>query len=147
MKVILLKNIDNLGKAGEVKEVNGGYARNFLLPQGLVEFATKHSLRMLQAQKQKREKAGKLEVKSKKSDIKKLSGKEVILTVKADEKGTLYKKVSAKMIADTLQQAGHKVEPKEIRLGQVIKKTGEYNVKLEMAGEKAMIRLRVEKEK
>lgn len=145
MKIILLKNVPNLGKAGDIKEVSGGYARNFLLPKGLAELATKHSIVVLAAQKQKREKFKKLDVRSKKSEAAKLAGKEFVLSAKTDDKGSLYEKISAKTIASELQKQGYKIEAKEVKLEKPIKKTGEYRVGLELAGEKAVVKLKVER--
>ena len=52
MKVILLKDIENLGKRNEIKEVAVGYARNFLIPRGLVQLATAENMKWLKSQKQ-----------------------------------------------------------------------------------------------
>ena len=52
MKIILLKNIDKLGQAGDIKEVADGYARNFLLPQGLARLATPQAIQTAKKQQQ-----------------------------------------------------------------------------------------------
>jgi large subunit ribosomal protein L9 len=143
MKILLLKTVNNLGQAGEIKEVSEGYARNFLLTKGLAEIVTRHSERVLIQQKQKKAKLKSLEVRSKKSEIKKLAGKIFAFTLKADEKGTLYEKLGAKKIAEELFKQGYKVESSEIKLEKPIKKTGDYDVVVELAGEKAAINLKV----
>jgi len=143
MKILLIKIVKNLGLAGEIKEVSEGYARNFLLPKGLAEIASKHNQKVVAEQKQKKEKLKKLEARSKKSEVKKLAGKTFHFTVKADEKGTLYEKLSAKSIAGELGKQGLKVETGEVKLEKAIKKTGEHDVKIEIMGEKATIKLKV----
>ena len=60
MKIILLKEVQGLGRQGEIKEVKQGYARNFLIPQGLADVFTKHSLGVLEATKGKAQKKQKL---------------------------------------------------------------------------------------
>lgn len=144
MKIILLKEVPGLGHAGEVKEAKEGYARNFLIPKGMVDVMTKHSLNVLAAQKRKREKVEKLEVRSKKAEAKKINKKNFVIKVKADDKGTLYAKLDVKSIAAELVNQGHKVSQDEIRLKEPIKKIGQYDVELRLAGGKTIIKLKLE---
>jgi large subunit ribosomal protein L9 len=141
MKVILLKEVQGLGHGGEIKEVKGGYAQNFLIPQGLADILTKHTLGMLGAQKQKRERNKKLEVRSKELLTKKIMGKSFTMQAKADNKGTLYAKVDAKAIAGELAKQGHNVEVSEIVIDKAIKKIGEYEVGLKLGEGKAKIKI------
>jgi large subunit ribosomal protein L9 len=143
MKVILLKEVRGLGHAGEIKEVSEGYARNFLLGRGLADLVSKHSLDILEAQKNKKERIKKLEVKNKTKLAKKLKGQKFIITGKADEKGSLYSKITAKTIVDELNKQGIKIEEKEINLTEAIKKIGEHGVELNLGGEKVMIKVEV----
>ena len=141
MKIILLKPVKNLGQAGEIKEVNNGYARNFLIPQGLADVVTKHSLSVIEAQKRKREKQKKQAEAIKIKLAKKIANQEFVIEVKTDKKGTLYAKLDAKAIARKLNEQGIEVEAKEIDLGGPIKKAGEYNLNLKLAGQAAKIKL------
>ena len=143
MKVILLKEVQGLGHAGEVKEVKDGYARNFLIPNSLASILNKHSLVQAEAQKQKRERIQKLEVRSKKAEAKKMDGKSIEIIVKADEKGTLYSKLDAKKISAELKKQKFNIEPDELKLSEPIKKIGEAEVELNLACESAKIKLRV----
>ena len=65
MQIILLKEVKGLGHAGETKEVSDGYSRNFLIPKGMADMATKHSLSVLDAQGKKKERAKKQEERKK----------------------------------------------------------------------------------
>jgi len=155
MKIILLKEVSGLGHKGEVKEVKEGYARNFLIPKGMADVVTKHSLNVLAAQKRKREKSKKLsplkrdhakagEVRSKKLLAGKFNNKSFEILAKADEKGTLYAKLDAKNIASELAKQGYKMEVSEVKLEKPIKKIGEYKIELRLADKKAIIKLKVE---
>ena len=143
MKVILLKEVQGLGHSGEIKEVKQGYARNFLISQGLADMLTKHSLGVLEAQKKKQNRIKGQEVRSKKLQAKKINGKSFVIQVKADDKGSLYAKVDAKTIAQELQKQGFIVEDKEIELNKAIKKVGEYEVSLDLGKEKAKTKIKV----
>ena len=147
MKVILLKEVKGVGRTGEIKQVSDGYARNFLIPQGLADVVTKHSINVHKQQNAKRERIKKLEVRSKKLEAKKLDGKNYEIKVNADEKGSLYSKLDAKAIARELQKQKYIVEPKEIKLDKAIKKLGEYDVELKLVGEKAKIKIIVNSNK
>ncbi|MCK4553359.1 50S ribosomal protein L9 [Candidatus Parcubacteria bacterium] len=157
MKVVLLKEVKNLGRQGDIKEVKQGYARNFLIPQGLADILTKHSLNMLESQKKKQIRSKKVEVTlrrqgsggqgSKKVLAKKINGKKFEIDAKADDKGGLYAKVDAKVIAGELRKQGYDVKVGEVVLDKVIKKVGDYEVGLKLGGEKAKVKLEVRSKK
>ena len=147
MKVILVKNIKNLGQAGEIKEVSDGYARNYLIPLVLAKILTKHSLNVLQAQQKKRQRLAQEKVKEKKTAAKKIDGQSFELAVKADSKGSLYAGLGAEQISRQLEKQGWVVEVGEIVFSQAIKKLGEYNIELNLAGEKVLIKFRVIRQK
>jgi len=126
MKVILLQNIESLGKKYEVKDVKDGYVRNFLFPKKLAKAATKEALEWLSIQK---------EIESKKSedDLKKfqemastLDGLEVIISVKVGDRNQLFESVSAQKISEKMKEMGYDVEKNQIRLKEPIKEVGEY---------------------
>lgn len=141
MKIILLKQVQGLGQAGDIKVVSNGYARNFLIPQGLADLLTKHGLGVLEAQKKKQVRSKRQEVKSKKQEAKKINGKSFEIITKADEKGTLYAGLDKRAIANELESQGFKIEPNEVKLKEVIKKIGQHTVKLHLNNEKVIIKL------
>ncbi|OGF27385.1 50S ribosomal protein L9 [Candidatus Falkowbacteria bacterium RIFOXYB2_FULL_47_14] len=143
MKIILKKDVKNIGKAGEVRDVNDGYARNFLLPQGLAESATEESRIAWTERKSRKENKEKAEVKNKKSLAGKINGRLFKITAKADEKGTLYAGLDARAIASELAKKKFKVSPQEIILPEKIKKIGDYTVELELGGRRARVKLEI----
>ena len=143
MKIILLKEVRGLGRAGEIKEAAEGYARNFLIPKGLADVLSKHNLNVLEAQKKKRERMVEKAKKDKIKLAKKIAGQKFKIQAKADEKGSLYAKINAKAIAAELSKQGFKVEDSEVKLLEPIKKTGEYEAELNLGGERVKIKLEV----
>ena len=143
MKVVLLKEVRKLGHAGEIREVNNGYARNFLIPGGLADMVTKHSLSVLKAKGNKLVKQKKKEEEKKSKLAKKIDGMSFEIKMKADEKGTLYAKLDPKAIVRELEKKIYNIEPSEIKLNQTIKSLGQHEVELELGGEKASIKLEV----
>ncbi|TFH36587.1 MAG: 50S ribosomal protein L9 [Anaerolineales bacterium] len=104
MKVLLLKDIFKLGRAGDVKRVADGYGRNFLLPQGLAALATPG---MLKQAEHIRVKATKERVRLNEelaSVAEKIDGLELIFSTKAGETGKLYGSITTAMIADAMEQ-------------------------------------------
>jgi len=147
MKVILIKNVPNLGQSGDIKEVSEGYARNFLLTKGLVRIATEATIKELANLKQqglkKKERSGK-----KMKDIaKKVNNLKLIVKAKADEKKTLFGAFSATKIAAELKDRGYDIDAKVIKLDQPIKALGYYDVILDFgAGVSAKIGITVTRE-
>ncbi len=99
MKVVLLKDVRHVGTAGEIKEVADGYATNFLLPRKLAETATDEKVKELEAQKEARMAEAARVEEELASKVRELNGKSIALTLRATEKGGLFKAVSAGDIA------------------------------------------------
>lgn len=114
MKLILLEDVKNLGREGDVVEVSEGYARNFLYPQHLAVEATPHAL------EQKKQHERSVVKKIKKADkeaqrlVHNVDGVEAVIKVKAD-KGKLYASVSAKDVIEALKDQGFKL-PSEVEI-------------------------------
>lgn len=133
MKVILLQDVKNIGKEGEVKEVADGYARNFLIPKGLAIEATKANL------KENQEKKAKIDNKKQKEKIEaegikaKIDGKQVEIKAKAGAEDKLFGAVTAKEIADNLEkQFKVKIDRKKIEIKEPIKHLGLYTVNIKI---------------
>lgn len=128
MKIILLKDIPTLGKKNDVKEVSGGYARNFLLPQKLAEPSTDAAVKSLAAKKARDEREKSEEEKKYKAAAEKLKTAAVSFKVKMGEKGKAFGSVTAQKIADALARQGIAADKEWIVLDGAIKTTGEKNV-------------------
>ena len=130
MRVILLKDIENLGKKYEIKEVKNGYARNFLIPKGLVKIATKENLKRLESQKEKEEEKAEEALKKIQALATAINGQEIIIPVKVGKEGQLFESVTSQKIYEKLKEAGLKIKRKQIELPQPIKGLGEFPVKI-----------------
>lgn len=130
MKVILLKDVENLGKKYEVKEVKNGYARNFLIPEGLAKLATKTALLWAEAQKEIETKKAEEELKSFQDIASAIDDQEVVIAVKTGEDGQLYESITAQKILDKLKEMGFEVKKNQINLEKPIKELGEFPVKI-----------------
>jgi large subunit ribosomal protein L9 len=133
MKVILTQEVKKLGIKGQILEVSDGYARNFLIPQGLAEEATKTKIKEIQEKSIKEEKKKSSEKDSAEALKNKLHGKEVEIRVKAGAGDKLFGAVTTREIADLLQaKFGVSIDKKKIDLGEPIKHLGQYNIKLKI---------------
>lgn len=130
MKVILLQDVEGLGKRNEVKEVKNGYARNFLIPRGLAKIATDKALEGLKIQKEVEGKKAEQALKTTQEVASALDGQEVIISVKVGEDGQLFESISVQKIFDELKKMGFNVKKNQIDLAEPIKELGEFPVKI-----------------
>lgn len=134
MEVILKKDVQNIGEAGDIVTVKDGYARNFLLPQNFAEIATKgakenreKNLARIKA-KQEKLHAEALEV------AKKIEALEVIeFSAKAGESGKLFGAITTKKLAEEIKaKAGVEVDRKTISLDAPINKLGKFTMTIKL---------------
>jgi len=145
MKVILNQSYMNLGEVGDVLEVKPGYARNFLLPQGIAKRATLANLRVLQDQAKKLEAQKSADRSSAQGLLKQLEGVSVKIQKKVSEDGRLYGSVTTKEVEAAFADKKIVIDRRQIVLGQAIKMTGEYSIMIKLfGGLKAMVPLVVE---
>jgi large subunit ribosomal protein L9 len=128
MKVILNKDVQNLGHAGEVKEVSGGYAKNFLIPGGYAKVATEGIIKKAEEQKEERAQQAKVELEHAKELADKLQGQAVIIKAKAEGTKKLYASVKPEEIAAALKEKGFEVDKSKIEIPQPIKEVGDFEV-------------------
>lgn len=131
MKVILLQDVPNLGRKGDVKEVSSGYASNFLIPKKLAILATSKELEKLKRTRELADQKRKAEEEKLQETAKKIDGLAIELSEKADENGTLYGSVDKKKIAALLAEKGFEVAEEKIKLFSHLKKVGEKEVEIE----------------
>jgi len=130
MQVILLEDIEKLGKKFEIKEVADGYALNFLIPKGMAKKATKETLKWLKVQKETSEKKVDEELKKTQDFASSIDGQEVMLQVKVGEEGQLFESITSQKIAEKLKELGFEVKKTQIDLADPIKELGEFPVKI-----------------
>ncbi len=130
MKVILLKDVEKIGRKYEVKTVKAGYARNFLIPQGLAKIADEKTLAWVEKQREVAEKKAEEELEKVGSLASKMDELEVEIPVKLGEKEQLFEKVTAQKIATHLKGLGYEIKKSQIELAQEITELGEFEVKI-----------------
>lgn len=128
MKVIILKNFKGLGKIGEIKELADGYARNFLIPRGLVKPVTPPEIARLASEAAAATKKAEKDLRNVQNIAKQIDGYELEIFEKASEKGTLYSALTAAKIAKALQEKGFTLNKKQIKIDQPMKELGEHEV-------------------
>lgn len=147
MKVILLQDVEKLGKKFDVKEVADGYARNFLLPNNLVKPATEEALKQLEAEKEAAIKKAEEELKIMEEIVSQLDDQEIEIVSKVDENGKLYGSLTPLKIAKILKEKGFNIAKNQIKLAEPIKEVGEYDVVVEFPhGLEAKIKIIVTEE-
>jgi len=128
VELLLVENVENLGIVGDVVSVKTGYARNFLLPR---ELATAPSQELID-QLADRRKAAQEEMARLRAEREKmvgaLEGYQLKFEKACNDQGLLYGSVTQNDIADMLTDLGHVVRVRDVRLGQVIKRIGEYDI-------------------
>ena len=124
MKVILLEDVKAQGKKGQIIEVNDGYARNFLLKKNLAAPATASVLNELKQKEAAEARQRELEKAAAQSLYDNINGTTVKVKVKCGDSGKLFGSVTAKEIADALNEHGYTVDKKMIMLKEPIKNIG-----------------------
>jgi large subunit ribosomal protein L9 len=130
MQVILLEDIEKLGKKFDIKEVANGYALNFLIPKGMAKKATKETLSWLKVQKENLAKKSEDELKKTQDFASSIDGQEIMLQVKIGEEGQLFESITSQKIAEKLKELGFEVKKTQIDLVEPIKEMGEFPVKI-----------------
>jgi len=135
MKVILRSDVDNLGRAGDVKDVRDGYGRNFLFPRKLATPATEATLKQWEKGKDKRAKL----LAAKQTDLKGLAGKidgvSLSFSRPAGAEGKLFGSVGKSDILKSLKSCGFTVDKETVVLDQSIKQVGEHEVEVRLMPE------------
>ncbi len=128
MKVIFQKDVKGQGKKGEIKEVSEGYARNFLIPKGLVLEANDANIKSLKAVEKSIERKEQEKLEEAQQLAKKLEGMDIRLPAKAGEGGRLFGAVTSKQIADYLETKKVKIDKRKIEMNDPIRTLGATQV-------------------
>jgi large subunit ribosomal protein L9 len=145
MKIILLKDVENLGKKGDIVTVRDGYARNYLIPKGFAKEATPSTIKefeMMEDLKKKREEKRKKEAEEIKNKIEKIS-----LTFYLKGKEKTYGAITSKDIIEELNKKGFDVEKGSLKMEKPLKEPGFYEIPLKLHPEvEANLRVWIVKE-
>jgi large subunit ribosomal protein L9 len=133
MNVILLERITNLGDLGEEVAVKGGFARNFLIPQGKAVRASQQNRAVFEARRAELERVAAERLGGAQARAAKLEGVSITISAKAGDEGKLYGSVGTHDIAEALTALGTEVAKSEVRLPQgPIRLIGEYDIELHL---------------
>ncbi len=148
MQIILLEDVRGLGKKFDVKEVNNGYARNFLLPNKLAEPATPGTLKKLSVLKAEHEKSEAALLARLHEIAKKINGTKIQFTMKMDQSGAVFGSVNKESILKALREHGLTTKERvDIDLKYPLKELGEYTVPIDLKkGVSATLKVAIAKE-
>jgi large subunit ribosomal protein L9 len=146
MKVIFLQDVLKVGRRHDMKEVNDGYALNFLIPRKLAEMATPRSIAELEKRKKNIEIENKIQEDLLMKNLEEMKDKVLTISAKADEKGHLFSGVHSKELVDEMKKQHHAdISAEFIILEKPIKELGEFTIPIEIKGKKSSFKLIVEK--
>jgi large subunit ribosomal protein L9 len=132
IELLLIQNVDNLGRQGEVVEVRAGYANNFLLPQGLAIIANEHHKRMVEKHKAKLKEIERARLSGLQALADKIAQQSITIEANANDEGHLYGSVGAMEIVNTLRGADIVISDDQVRLQGPLKELGLYTVKIHL---------------
>lgn len=129
MNVILLDNVENLGKIGDLVKVKPGYGRNFLLPQGKAALATPENIKQIEARRAELEKAAAADLESANARAATINGMELVINANAGPEGKLFGSVGPIDIADAFEKVQVEVQRSEVRMPEgPIHEIGDFTV-------------------
>lgn len=146
MKVIFLQDVPRVGKKYDIKEINGGYAMNFLFPKKWATLATPKAIEEIE--KRKKEIVIEREVQEDllMKNLEEIKNKTITIKAKADEKGHLFSAVHEKTIVEAMEKEYHaQIDEKFIVLEKQVKEIGEFDIPIVIKNKKSSFKLIVER--
>jgi large subunit ribosomal protein L9 len=145
-KYILLEDVADLGLAGDEVSVSAGYARNYLLPKGLVTKLTAGTEKMLAARKEQTEARRAKELSAAEALAVKLNEVELAFVMQASEDDQLFGSVTARNIVEQLAEKELKVTHQQVKLDDAIKELGSFDVVIALGHDiKAIIKVKIDR--
>ena len=147
MKVILLKDVQKLGRKFDIKNVSDGHAQNYLIPRGLVVPATEAAEKKISEDREKENAERKIQAELLMKSLGELKGVKVKISGKANDKGHLFAGiVKETLIAEIFKQTHLNLDPETVVLEKPIKEVGEHKVTISTLGKKTEITVMIEAE-
>ncbi|WP_068468177.1 50S ribosomal protein L9 [Candidatus Protochlamydia phocaeensis] len=132
-QLLLLEDVEALGRSGEIVNVKPGYARNFLIPQGLAVLASKQALRMQERLQEERSKKAAIDKEESEAIAAKIQDISLTKVVKVDQEGHMYGSVTSTEIVQLLLDQAHvEVEKRAVQLKHPIKTTGVHEIAIKL---------------
>lgn len=145
MKVILIKEVEKLGDAGEVVTVKNGYGRNYLIPQGLARLATEGAIRAQQEEVRQASRKRLQEKVNAEALAKEMESMELVVTAKVGEENRIFGTVTSQQVALQLATQGIQVDRRRIEMEEDIRVIGVYSASVKLHPEvTATVKVRVE---
>jgi len=132
MKVLLIKDVKSLGKAGEIKEVKDGYGKNFLVAKGFAKVATDEVIEAWREEQKRKAEEEAAEIARLEELKKKLESTNLVIAKKLGANGSLFGAITNTDVADTLKKSGIEVDKKLIHIDHAIKATGSYEADVKL---------------
>lgn len=130
--ILLRDDVDTLGGRGEIVRVRAGYARNYLIPQGLATLATKGNVKQIEQERSALLTKAAVEKATAEAQKEQMGTIALSFERKAGEGGTLFGSVTSMDVAASLQEKGYEIDRRKIALKEPIKETGEYTVNVKL---------------
>jgi large subunit ribosomal protein L9 len=148
MEVLLLKDVEQLGEAGEIKRVANGYARNFLIPRGLAVIATPGAVKQVELQLESEARREAKELDEAQALAEALEGRTVTFQARAGESDRLYGSITNANIADALsEQVEQEVDRRKLEMHEPLKELGTHTITIRLApGAEAKVTVIIERE-
>ena len=131
MKIILIKDVPDIGKKYDVKNVSDGYARNFLFPKKLAIVATVKEIKNLELKKEAARIEAEKDLVKNQEIARKLEDMEIEVPTKTGKDGSLYAAISTAQIAKVLKEKGFEIKKDQIKIAEPIKEMGEKEIIVE----------------
>jgi large subunit ribosomal protein L9 len=131
-KILLREDIENLGGRGEVVKVKAGYARNYLLPQGMATLATKSNVQQIEREREALLKKAAVERSTAEAQAGQMGNIALSFERKAGETGQLFGSVTTMDIADALKAKGYEIDRRRIVMKDAIKEVGDYTATVKL---------------
>jgi large subunit ribosomal protein L9 len=132
MKIILRKEIDKLGKAGEIVEAKNGYARNYLIPRGFAVPATASNMKIYEQEKRAEQRKLQKEIEEAQVLANQLNKVSITATIQVGEEDKVFGAVTNQTIADLLKEKDFDIDRKKIILDEPLKALGVYEVPIKL---------------
>ena len=147
MRIVLLKDVDRVGRAGEIVKVADGFARNFLIPQRQALLATDANVSRFELERKQHEATAEREKRAAANLAEELEKDSLTMVVRVGEEDKMFGSVTVQNISDLLNEKGYEVDRRKIVLGEPIRALGVYNIDMRLHSEViATVKLWVVKE-
>ena len=130
--ILLREDIETLGGRGEIVKVKSGYARNYLLPQGLATLATKGNVRQIELERAALLKKAAVEKETAELQAGQMGDISLVFTRKAGDQGHLFGSVTSMDVAEAIKAKGYEIDRRKIVMKDAIKETGDYTVGIKL---------------